>query len=275
MGGDGLATMAVTEWWPWLEDAGGSLPFSQWPGWALRPFLAHVQHLWAQLAPVDSLYTLSPGRPLSRRRVRTWRLLAFAARVSPDLTTSLLTVCDWRLGDTRDVLDSQLLQLGQALITQPASNCRAAFTSWNLTSLTDFWTTEALAKRSVLARCLDQGPVCLQETKWQPHHACELERLYPGLVVCHSPAQPTEAGGYSGGVAILLPTGLNFHLTQAFELLPGFAILAHISTPSGLSSTWNPSPTPPYCSRGGPGTPPPDRPTVPASGRLEHTTRPG
>ena len=77
--------------------------------------------------------------------------------------------------------------------------------SWNLNS----WKviTQPEYKLRKMRKLLRQGPVCLQETKWNGTQAEAIHQNIPGIQISSSNATPNENGELTGGVAILLPAG--------------------------------------------------------------------
>ena len=76
------------------------------------------------------------------------------------------------------------------------------FCSWNLNSWKVITQPEYKLRKM---RKLRQGPVCLQETKWNGTQAEAIHQNIPGIQISSSNATPNENGELTGGVAILLP----------------------------------------------------------------------
>jgi hypothetical protein len=98
--------------------------------------------------------------------------------------------------------------------------------SWNITG----WRTLQWSnpKAKAILRGARKGIVCLQETKWSASTATNFLQTYPRFSVAHSPANPTDSGGLSGGVAILIPC--TFRLLRQCIITPGKAVAAQIQT---------------------------------------------
>ena len=52
-----------------------------------------------------------------------------------------------------------------------------------------------------------QGSLCLQETRWSQSGDASMQQRLNKMQVAHTPASVTDAGGLSGGVAVLVPLG--------------------------------------------------------------------
>ena len=87
-------------------------------------------------------------------------------------------------------------------------------------------------KFRIIRRLGNTGIVCLQETRWTEVGATALQQRLTGTHVLHSPANITQDGYLSGGVAMLIPLG--------------FAIDTHVSILEGrlhavrIYTTWMP-----------------------------------
>ena len=92
--------------------------------------------------------------------------------------------------------------------------------SWNLNS----WKviTQPEYKLRKVRKLLRQGPVCLQETKWNGTQVESIYQNIPGVQISSSNATPNENGELTGGVAILLPAG--WIVQQEIILVKGRAI---------------------------------------------------
>ncbi len=114
--------------------------------------------------------------------------------------------------------------------------------SWNLRSLRDPTTHAASGKRACLRTWVQKGYiVLLQETHGTAADKALWEADLQGAHVLHSPAAHTQRGGTSGGVAIIVPAGVQ--LDSSRTVLPGFAVEARVTcqgTPLRLLSTYFP-----------------------------------
>ena len=92
--------------------------------------------------------------------------------------------------------------------------------SWNLNS----WKviTQPEYKLRKVRKLLRQGPVCLQETKWNGTQVESIHQNILGIQISSSNATPNENGELTGGVAILLPAG--WVVQQEIILVKGRAI---------------------------------------------------
>ena len=66
-----------------------------------------------------------------------------------------------------------------------------------------------LNKLRTFRRLGSQGILCLQETRWSQSGDTAMQQRLNKMQVAHTPAVSTDAGGLSGGVAILIPLGFN------------------------------------------------------------------
>ena len=64
-------------------------------------------------------------------------------------------------------------------------------------------------KLRAFRRLGSQGILCLQETRWSQSGDTSMQQRLNKMQVAHTPAVSTEAGGLSGGVAILVPLGFS------------------------------------------------------------------
>ena len=64
-------------------------------------------------------------------------------------------------------------------------------------------------KLRTFRRLGSQGILCLQETRWSQSGDTAMQQRLNRMQVAHTPAVSTEAGGLSGGVAILVPLGFS------------------------------------------------------------------
>ena len=92
--------------------------------------------------------------------------------------------------------------------------------SWNLNSWKSITQPEYKLRR--VRKLLRQGPVCLQETKWNGTQEESILQNIPGVQISSSNATPNENGELTGGVAILLPAG--WVVQQEVNLVKGRAI---------------------------------------------------
>ena len=92
--------------------------------------------------------------------------------------------------------------------------------SWNLNS----WKviTQPEYKLRKVKKLLRQGPVCLQETKWNGTQVESIHQNIPGIQIASSNATPNEKGELTGGVAVLFPAG--WVVQQEIILVKGRAI---------------------------------------------------
>ena len=82
-----------------------------------------------------------------------------------------------------------------------------------------------------------KGPVFLQETKWAPDMTGILEQQLGAIQVAASPANISDKGAPSAGVAIILPTYLAGKAFNVIEIVPGFVIQVDV-TSRGQSRTY-------------------------------------
>ena len=54
-----------------------------------------------------------------------------------------------------------------------------------------------------------QGILCLQETRWSQSGDASMQQRLNRMQVVHTPASVTDAGGMSGGAAMLVPLGFS------------------------------------------------------------------
>ena len=111
----------------------------------------------------------------------------------------------------------------------PASHRpEARLVSWNLRWLVSPRADQAAAKRALVRRWLETGRVVLlQETHWSEADIAVWQTSFPAATVLASAAAAGPRGGPQGGVAILLPA--EFQVTSRAELVPGFALEAHVT----------------------------------------------
>ena len=131
--------------------------------------------------------------------------------------------------DTRNIDASAMQEVGRIIlqyrhsIRQDLPFRLKRLHNWNVSG----WTPSQAAndpKMRLIKRLLHTGPVSLQETRWHAETPQNLYHNIPGLRIAHSAGLPTERGGTSGGVAILIPPGWMLDRTE--EIIPGRAVLA-------------------------------------------------
>ena len=131
--------------------------------------------------------------------------------------------------DTRNIDASAMQEVGRIIlqyrhsIRQDLPFRLKRLHNWNVSG----WTPSQAAndpKMRLIKRLLHTGPVSLQETRWHAETPQNLYHNIPGLRIAHSAGLPTERGGTSGGVAILIPPGWMLDRTE--EMIPGRAVLA-------------------------------------------------
>jgi hypothetical protein len=98
---------------------------------------------------------------------------------------------------------------------------RAMF--WNLTSLRSMRTPTARNKIGVIAAHLRNGPVLLAETKGDKTWASQLMTKLGVSKVYAAEAVPSD-GGFSGGVAVVLPTHMFGREQIATTLVDGYVL---------------------------------------------------
>ena len=76
-------------------------------------------------------------------------------------------------------------------------------------------------------RLLKQGPLCIQETKWSGSQSETISQHIPGIQIAETHAIRSRQGKWSGGTAILIPTG--FRLKNWQVLVDGKAVIALVA----------------------------------------------
>jgi hypothetical protein len=161
------------------------------------------QPITSKTCPTWHLAKLRLQRALSRqgvhRRFPTWRSLWRAIRIGPAPATTT-----W--GNLlRDGLLSTILNQSRA--ERPLTS--TILTSWNPRWLLDHNTSQASDKRGAILDLLLKGHlVALQETHWHAAAAARWGNCFPGSKVAASPAILGPEGGWLGGVAVIVPTGI-------------------------------------------------------------------
>ena len=103
-------------------------------------------------------------------------------------------------------------------IRQNLLACLRNLVSWNITG---WWPSNIGYDRklALVRRYVKKGSVCLQETKWTTGMACSMQHKIPGARVIDAPAIETDAGGVSGGVAVIVPS--SFTVQETCIVVPG------------------------------------------------------
>ena len=144
-----------------------------------------------------------------------------------------------QLRQVMKTIATQLIQYRHAMGPKPRVALRRC-TSWNLTSWTRPTMMTKLRKKQRVKAAFSQGPLLLQETKWDMSQPMTTAIMLGRAEVFSTPAidlqgTDTEGGdpadeelhlasGRSGGVAILLPTYLTNRATAFTTLVPGYVI---------------------------------------------------
>lgn len=191
-------------------------------GTVAKPLLLEFRNAWSRQIRALYYQTFAVKCPKSLHHLQS---LAFLHKVFnldvPWQALELQTVAD-KCGIQPECFYHPRPLLTQQLINSPEFNLLCAdatryrlekkqdcctalrqIVSWNITG----WRTLQWSnpKTKAILRCARKGIVCLQETKWSTSTATNFLQTYPGFSIAHSPANPTEGGGLSGGVAILIP----------------------------------------------------------------------
>ena len=118
-------------------------------------------------------------------------------------------------------------------IRQNLLACVRNLVSWNITA---WWPSNIGYDRklALVRRYVKKGPVCLQETKWTTGMACSMQQKVPGARIIDAPAIETDAGGVSGGVAVIVPS--SFTVQETCIVVPGRVLGVRIQ--SRVSQLW-------------------------------------
>ena len=130
--------------------------------------------------------------------------------------------------DRCDALYQRRMKIRQNLFP-----CVRNLVSWNITG---WWPSNIGYDRklALVRRYVKKGPVCLQETKWTTGMACSMQQKIPGARIIDAPAIDTDAGGVSGGVAVIVPS--SFTVQETCIVVPGRVLGARIQ--SRVSQLW-------------------------------------
>ena len=143
-----------------------------------------------------------------------------------------ITPFDECLVDKSSYWFEQLLEFRSAIQQDKSVQIRNLL-SWNLNS----WTPQKFStdpKGRIIRAALRKGPVCIQETKWQPGFHHMVEHTFAGVSCITSDAIPTENGGWSGDVATLVPCG--FQVLDKRPLIESRALAVLVA--SRTSRVW-------------------------------------
>ena len=211
----------------------GDIPWS-------RPVPARHTKCWAQFCHAFDLFIQSPG--FTSNRSPSW----LYRRVHGQLPNQRIRWGDF-FRTTANFSGEGLL----ALVTLCDSTAKCRVMCWNVRWIVDGSADRVVAKREVISRFLARGViVCTQETHWNDTDAALWQHGLLFRQVQYCPAVPKcdltrcpetqetqelgSAGttGRCGGVATFLPPGFRFIEPESNTLVPGFAILSTIQTPT-------------------------------------------
>ena len=214
-------------------------------GTVARPLLLEFRNTWSRQIRALYSHMFSTKCPRSLHQLQT---LAFLPKVlgieAPWTTLEIQTVAD-RCGIHQDCFYQSRPLLAHALANSPEFNllctevlqyrlekrqdcCTALrhIVTWNVSGWRTLqWTNP---KTQAILRRARKGIVCLQETRWSASTATCFLQTYPGFNVAHTPANVTDNGGLSGGVAIVIACA--FRLLRQVVISPGKAVAAQVQT---------------------------------------------